>query len=271
MSLPSPSPDATVLITGASAGIGTELARQLAARGHNLTLVARRKDRLDSLGKELEGLHGVTVDTRKCDLSVQAQRTRLINSLKDADKHVAVLCNNAGFGTFGRFAEIDGERESEMVRLNVQALVDLTAAFLPDMVSRGSGAVLNVASLAAFQPMPGNATYSATKAFVQSWSESISAELKGTGVSMTSLCPGPVETEFGEVAGVGDLESGMPDFIASTPAEVAKAGIAAMVRGRRSAYPGIPHRVVAQLGRFTPRSALLPLMARIGDRVLADR
>lgn len=259
------------MITGASAGIGTELARQLAARGHNLTLVARRKERLDSLAKELETLHGVTVDTRKCDLSVQSQRTRLINALKDGDKRVAVLCNNAGIGLFGKFHENDPEREAEMVRLNIQALVELTSAFLPDMVDRGEGAVLNVSSLAAFQPMPGNSTYSATKAFVQAWSEGISAELKGTGVSLTSLCPGPVETEFGEVAGVGDLESSLPGFVSSTAADVAKAGVTAMARGRRSAYPGVPHRIVAQLGRFTPRSALLPAMAKLGDRVLSDR
>jgi short-subunit dehydrogenase len=268
MSLPAPSKDTTVLVTGASAGIGTELARQLAARGHNLTLVARRKDRLDSLARELRDLNGVEIDTRKCDLANQAARTRLINSLKDADKRVAILCNNAGIGLFGKFHENDPEAESSMVRLNVQAPVDLALAFLPGMVERGEGAVLNVSSLAAFQPMPGNATYAATKAFIQAWSEGVSAELKGTGVSLTSLCPGPVETEFGEVAGVGDLESSLPGFVSSTPAETARAAIEAMARGRRSAYPGVPHRIVAQLGRFTPRSALLPAMRKIGDRVL---
>ena len=266
MSLPSPNPQATILVTGASAGIGTELARQLAERGHNVTLVARRKERLTEIAEEIRLAHGVTADVRKCDLANQGQRTRLINELKEGDKAVVGVCNNAGFGSFGRFADLDLDSEMEMVRLNVLALHELTGAFLPAMISRRSGAILNVASVAAFQPFPTNATYSATKAFVHSFSEAVAAELSGTGVSVTSLCPGPVSTEFGEAAGVGEAESQLPGAVTQGPEEVARAGIEGMIKGKRTVFPGIVPRVMAQAGRFTPRTLLLPVANKLGGR-----
>jgi uncharacterized protein len=268
MSLPDPKPDDTVAITGASAGIGTELARQLAARGHNVTLVARRRERLAELAEQLRLSHGVAAEVHACDLADDAARAELVSQLRGGERHVAALCNNAGYGSFGAFHELDLEGETRMVRLNVLALHELTGAFLPDMVARGGGAVLNVASVASFQPIPYNATYAATKAFVHSFSEAVSAELHGTGVSVTSLCPGPVATEFGEVAGVRDLESQMPGFMAQSAQDVARAGIEAMVRGKRSVFPGMGPRAAAFGGRFVPRSALLPLAARITERAL---
>lgn len=271
MSLPSPNPNATAVITGASAGIGTELARQLAARGHNVTLVARRTERLESLAEELRLANGITAEFEACDLADDAARSRLIATLRAGERRVDVLCNNAGYGSFGKFHELDLQREVGQVRLNVLALHELTGTFLPGMVERRCGAILNVASVAAFQPIPLNATYAATKAFVHSFSEAVSAELAGTGVSCTSLCPGPVTTEFGDVAGVGDLESQMPSFMAQSAEEVARAAIEAMIRGRRSVFPGMGPRAVAFGGRFVPRSAFLPVVARVAGRAFRDR
>ena len=191
MSLPSPKPEDTILITGASAGIGTELARQLAERGHGVTFVARRQERLDELAEELRQAHGTDVDVHACDLADDGARAALVDSLLNGPKRVAAVCNNAGYGSFGRFWELPRESEANMVRLNCLALVDLTHAFLTPMVDRGEGAILEVGSMAAFQPTPWNSTYSATKAFVLSFSEGVSAELAGTGVSLTVLCPGP--------------------------------------------------------------------------------
>src|SRR5215207_5816542 len=230
MSLPDPRPSDTVVITGASAGIGTELARQLAARGHGVTLVARRQERLDELAEEVRTAHHVDVEFHAYDLADDAARSELIDTLQQGPKDVVGLCNNAGYGSFGRFWELPRDREADMVRLNCLALVELTHAFLPAMVERGAGAVLEVSSLAAYQPLPQNATYSATKAFVQSFSEAVFAELAGTGVSLTALCPGPVATEFGEVAGVGEHENSLPDFLSQGPEGVARAGVDGMVK-----------------------------------------
>ena len=268
MSLPDPRPDQTVVVTGASAGIGTELARLLAQRGHGLTLVARRRERLEELGGELRDAHGVEVDVYDGDLGDAAAREAFVGTVRASGKHVAALCNNAGSGSFGRFWELPREREAEMVQLNCVALVDLTGAFLPAMVERGQGAVLQVGSMAGYQPTPWNATYSATKAFVQSFTESVAGELQGTGVSMTVLCPGPVSTEFGTEAGVEDLEAGLPGFLKQEPREVAEAGVDGMASGKRVVFPGVPHRMLAQAGRVTPRTALLPIVNRIGKRTI---
>ena len=245
MSLPSPRSEDTILVTGASAGIGTELARQLAQRGHGLTLVARRRERLDELAEELRQAHGVDVEVHPCDLADDAARAALIETLLQGDKHVVGVCNNAGYGSFGRFWELPRESETNMVRLNCVALVELTHAFLPAMVERGEGSILEVASMASFQPTPWNSTYSATKAFVLSFSEGVSAELAGTGVSLTVLCPGPVNTEFSDVAGVAEVHSSLPDLFTQNAEEVAHAGIDGMIRGKRTVFhgaPASPHR-----------------------------
>ena len=271
MSLPSPRSEDTILVTGASAGIGTELARQLAQRGHGLILVARRRERLDELADELRQAHGADVEVHPCDLADDAARAALIETLLQGDKHVVGVCNNAGYGSFGRFWELPREGETNMVRLNCVALVELTHAFLPAMVERGEGSILEVASMASFQPTPWNSTYAATKAFVLSFSEGVSAELAGTGVSLTVLCPGPVNTEFSDVAGVAELHSALPDLFTQNAEEVAHAGIDGMIRGKRTVFTGLPHRLIAQAGRLTPRSALLPVMNLIGSRTLERR
>ena len=262
MSLPEPAPGAVVMITGASSGIGAELARQLAALGHDLVLVARRADRLEALAGELRTSHGVDALAVPTDLADPAQRRRLIEAVRASEKFVAGLCNNAGFGSSGRVVELDPAHEAAMVAVNVAAVHDLTLAFVGPMVARRAGAILNVASLAAFQPVPGMATYAATKAFVQSFSEALHAELAGSGVSCTVLSPGPVPTEFGEVAGTEGADSLVGGFVAEDAEEVAAAAVRGMLRGRRSVVPGTATKALATGGRYAPRSLLLPAARR---------
>ena len=177
MALPAPSYGSTILITGASSGIGADLARQLAERGYNVTLVARRRERLEELAGELREAHDVHVDVETCDLGSPAARGRLTKKLQEGEREVVGVCNNAGFGNLGNFLDNDLEQETDVVRVNVEAVHELTGAFLPRMVEQGAGAVLNVASTAAFQPLPGFATYAASKAFVHSFSEAVHSEL----------------------------------------------------------------------------------------------
>jgi uncharacterized protein len=263
MALPPPDPHSTCLVTGASSGIGADVARSLARRGHGLTLVARREDRLEELAAEVRDENGVRVDTIDCDLADEADRERMLGRLADLAVNVEVLVNNAGFGTGGRFVALDAAREREMVRVNVEAPVDLCARFVPDMVRRRRGAILNVASTAAFQPLPRQATYAATKAFVLSFTDSLHAELAGAGVTATALCPGPVRTEFVEVAGIGDEASGLPELFWADSAAVAEQGVRGLEQGKRVVVPGLLNRGGAIAGQHTPRSVLLRVVERV--------
>jgi short-subunit dehydrogenase len=261
MSLPKPTNQAPVVITGASSGIGTELARGLARRGYPLLLVARRKERMDELADDLRTQFTVGVEVEPLDLSDATSRGRLAERLRA--EPIAGLCNSAGFGTSGVFHRLQVERESEQVTLNALALMELTHAALPGMVERGGGAVLNIASIAGFQPMPYMAVYSATKAFVQTFSEAVHEELSGTGVSVTVLCPGPVPTEWGEIANAERFSIPMAQV---SPHDVAEAAIAGMVDGKRSVVPGIVPKAVSIGGRYLPRTLLLPGL-RLGNRL----
>lgn len=263
MALPKPQADAQVVITGASSGIGTELARGLAKRGHNVALVARRRDRLDTLADELRATHGVAVAVHENDLGDGAQRKELVAELLAGPAGVSGVCNSAGFGTAGTFAGLPVERELAEIELNCAAVLELTRAFLPAMITAGAGAVLNVASIAAFQPIPGMATYSASKAFVQTFSESVHEELRGTGVSCTVLCPGPVRTEWADIAGAQAVMAG-PAIVSAQ--DVAAAAIGGMVNGRRSVVPGVVPKAMSLGGRYTPRSFLLPAL-NLGRRI----
>jgi uncharacterized protein len=260
MSLPKPNNQATVVVTGASSGIGTELSRGLARRGYPLVLVARRRERLDELAGELGNQYSVAIEVTPLDLGDSEGRTKLVDRLRN--EPIAGLCNSAGFGTSGVFHTLPPERESEQVTLNALALMELTHAALPGMVERGAGAVLNIASIAGFQPMPYMAVYSATKAFVQTFSEAVHEELHGTGVSVTVLCPGPVPTEWAEIA---NAERFSVPLAQVSPHDVAEAAIGGMLAGKRSVVPGIVPKVVSTGGRFAPRSLLLPGI-RIGNR-----
>ncbi|HYZ27477.1 MAG TPA: SDR family oxidoreductase [Thermoleophilaceae bacterium] len=257
MTLPPPSPAATCVVTGASSGIGAELARELTRRGHRVTLVARREERLRELAAEL----GDGAEVHVADVSDPAARQGLAEALAARGAEVAVLVNNAGFGTSGRFVKADRGRELEMVRTNVEAVVDLCALFVPAMAQRGSGAVLNVASTAAFQPIPMQSAYAATKAFVLSFTESLHAELAGTRVAVTALCPGPVKTEFADVAEIPGHDA-LPGVFWAGAEEVARAGIKGLERGKRVVIPGALNRAGAVGGQHVPRNLFLRLTAR---------
>ena len=263
MALPPPSLGSTVLVTGASSGIGAELARQLAQRGYNVTLSARRKERLDELADELRTAHDVRVDVEPCDLGDRTARGALIDRLRAGEREVVGVCNNAGLGFLGPFHELPLEREAGVVAVNVEAVHELTGAFLPRMVEQGKGAVLNVASTAAFQPLPGFATYAASKAFIVSFSEAVHSELSGTGVSVTALCPGFTRTEFAAASNAPETEDKLPDFTLMDADDVARHGIDAMVAGRRSSVPGLLNKITSTSGRHVPRTLLLPIVKRV--------
>jgi short-subunit dehydrogenase len=263
MALPPPDLDTTVVVTGASAGIGSELAHELARRGYNLVLIARRADRLSELAEELRLSFSVHADVEACDLTDAVARRELVARLAAGEREVVGVCNNAGFGTVTTLLKSDLEREQQVVRLNVEAVQHLTGAFLAQMVEQGAGAILNVASTAAFQPLPGFASYAASKAFVQSFSEAVHAELGGTGVSVTCLCPGFTHTDFPGNAEATDAGAKIPDFLWMDAGDVARVGVDAMVAGRRTAIPGLRNRASMLGGRFAPRSLLLPLVRQV--------
>jgi short-subunit dehydrogenase len=235
------------LITGASAGLGVDFARQLSAQGKQLVLVARRRDRLDALAAELGNARAVEMD-----LSEAGATGRLMADLTAHGEQADLLVNNAGFGLTGRFAELDGPRQRQMIDLNCGALIELAHAVLPAMIERKSGAILNVASTAAFQPGPGMAVYFATKALVLSFSEALHEEVKRHGVTVSALCPGPTATEFGEVAGFGP--SNLLDKVAADSASVVRAGLAGLDKGKAVIIPGLMNKSTAQAHRFFPRS-----------------
>jgi uncharacterized protein len=262
MALPPPSESSTAVVTGASSGIGTEIARELAHRGLNLTLVARREDRLRALAEELGRAHGVRAEIVAADIASEDGRKSMFEEIASRGRDVDVLVNNAGFGSAGRFQSLDGEKETLMVRTNCEAVVALCARFVPPMVDRGRGALLNVASIAAYQPLPFQATYSATKAFVLSFTEALNADLHGTGVTATALCPGPVPTEFEENAGIEMEWEGIPKFVLTTPEHNAAAGVSAMEKGKRVVVPGPINMASAAAGHYTPRSVLLGVVRR---------
>src|SRR5579859_1156923 len=267
MGLPKPSSSTAALVTGASAGIGSETARELARRGHNIILVARRKQRLDELAEELVSTHGVRAETIPCDLGKPTTRGRLPGQITELGLEVDVLVNNAGFATGGAFADSDPQRELEQVRVLVEAVVALTSAFLPAMVERRRGAVLNVASTAAMQPLPYAAGYSAAKAYVLTFSEAIHQEVTGSGVTVTALCPGPVETEFWDaagwqVAGGRSFEKAFPKPALVSPRGVAKAGVDGLASGRRVVVPGLPMWAAMLASRYIPHAVKLPVIER---------
>jgi short-subunit dehydrogenase len=236
------------LVTGASAGLGVEFARQLSKRGHRLVLAARRKERLEELAAELGNARALAID-----LSRPEAVTELIADIEGAGEDVDLLINNAGFGLIGRFAELDAKREREMIDLNVGALTDLCRAVAPRMIARKSGGILNVASTAAFQPGPKMAVYFATKAFVLSLSEALHEELKPHGIKVSCLCPGPTRTEFGEVAGFGG--NSLFDRVAMRVDDVVRQGLNGLDRNRAVVVTGWLNKLGAASTRFAPRPA----------------
>ena len=244
------------LVTGASAGLGEEFARQLAARGHRVVLVARRGDRREALAAELGNARAVAAD-----LARPGAAAALIADIGKAGETVDLLINNAGFGLHGRVAELDAARQREMVDLNCGALLELARGVLPAMIERGSGAILNVASTAAFQPGPGMAVYFATKAFVLSLSEALHEEVKRHGIRVTALCPGPTRTEFGEVAGFG--ANAAVDRLSMESPEVVRAGLRGLERNKALVIPGGVNKASAVSTRFVPRALVRKIAGAI--------
>ncbi|MEA2272360.1 MAG: uncharacterized protein QOI98_1068 [Solirubrobacteraceae bacterium] len=263
MPLPQPAPSSTALVTGASAGIGEQFARQLAARGHGVTLTARRADRLEALADELRRTHGVRAEAIAADLAMPEERDRLAQEIASRGLTVEVLINNAGFGIYVPFADSDRERELQQVRLLVEAVVDFDARYLPGMVERGRGAIINMSSTAGLQPLPGNGTYSAAKAFVLYHSEALHEELRDSGVTVTAVCPGPVRTEFQEVSNPA-FDERLPGFTFVSAERVAQDALRAAEKGKRSVIPGGP-AVKAFFGsnRIAPPSLTLPISRRL--------
>jgi short-subunit dehydrogenase len=244
------------LVTGASAGLGVEFARQLAKRGQRLVLVARRQDRLDALAAELGNARAVAID-----LSATGSAAKLLSEIHAAGERVELLINNAGFGLKGSFAALDPARLRQMIDLNVGSLTDLCRAIAPGMIERRSGAILNVASTAAFQPGPNMAVYFATKAYVLSFTEALHEELKPHGIRVTALCPGPTKTEFGAVAGFA--EKGAFDRFAADSASVVCAGLEGLDKNRAVVIPGLLNKVGANSTRFVPRSLIRKIAGAI--------
>jgi short-subunit dehydrogenase len=270
MALPPPTAGSTCLVTGASSGIGAEFARQLGARGHNLLLVARREERLRELAAEIERDSRVRVDVAQADLADPQARGRLLEHVAAGGASVEILVNNAGFARVGDVHE-HPEDQIGMIRLDVEALVALSSAFVPPMVERGRGAIINVASIAAFQPIPSQATYAAAKAFVLSFSEALAAEVRRSGVTVTALCPGPVATEFVEVGQFKRTMDQMgPSFIWAAPSDVAGAALEGADRGARVVVPGAPLRAIAFASRHSPRGLLLGPIASAYRRAIGE-
>jgi short-subunit dehydrogenase len=255
MSLPAPARGSACLVTGASSGFGVEFARKLAARGHDLVLVARREERLRSLSEELERTHGISARVAVCDLAAQEERARLLELVAASGLQIEVLVNNAGFSRAGDLHEHAPE-QLEMVEVDVLALVELTTAYLPAMVERGRGAVINVASIAGLLPLPTQATYGAAKAFVASFGEALAVEVRRFGVTVTTVAPGPARTEFFEVAGFKRTLIG-PSLFWVSAEQVAQAAITGAERGQRLVVPGLIPRAAALIARYTPRPLLL--------------
>jgi uncharacterized protein len=253
------------LITGASSGIGECLARQLAARGAHLVLVARSEDRLSVLAAELRDAHGVEVEVLTADLTVPEELGAVEERLRRVDAPVDLLVNNAGFGTFGRFQSLAPEGEEGQIRLNALAPVRLTHALLPGLRARGGGGVLNVASLAAFQPVPRMATYGATKAFLTSFSEALHEELRDEDIHVTVLCPGFTRTDFQQAAGVQNASQAIPDVLWAEADDVARSGIEAVAAGRAVVVPGGANKVGATISALSP-SAITRRLVHVGMR-----
>ena len=263
MALPTPKENTTAVVTGASSGIGTALAEELASRGYSLILVARREDRLKTLADELVVTHKVRAEVIAADLTDADSRGELPDQIEARGLTVDILVNNAGFTTMGPVQRTDRAAELAMVRTDVEAVVDLCTLFVPGMVTRQRGAILNTASTAAFQPLPGQAGYGASKAFVLSYGRALGAELRGTGVTVNTLCPGPVETGFAESAGMTDAEASesLPKFMWVPATEVAKAAVDGMSTGRPVVIPGAANRAAAMFAHLVPKALLLPLLA----------
>ncbi len=258
MPVPAPSQDARAVVTGASQNIGEALATELAARGHHLILTARREDVLNVLAKRLTERYGVTVEVRPVDLADPGARATLCAEL--ADRNISILCANAGTATFGPVAGLDPAGEQDQVQLNVLGVHDLTLAVLPGMVGRRAGGILISGSAAGNSPIPNNATYAATKAFANTFSESLRGELKNVGVHVTLLAPGPVRADLPEEAEASLVDRLVPEFLWISTEHTAKLSLDALERNKMRVVPGVTSKAMSVASGYAPRAIVAPIV-----------
>lgn len=252
----------TALITGASSGIGAVFAQALAKRQTNLVLVARSQDKLNQLAQQLQEQYPIQVEVLVQDLTAPGAVKSVFEAVTQKNITIDLLINNAGFGTYGSFSESSLPKQLEMIQLNIMALVDLTYQFLPQMQQRGSGAIINLSSIAGFQPLPYMSVYAATKAFVLSFSEALWAENQEKGVQVIAVCPGPTKTNFFDIAGFEELATGSRENQRSaTPESVVRDALKAL-EGQSSTVVtgGLPNQIIVNLPRFLPRDTLIKLV-----------
>ncbi|MDT5093764.1 MAG: uncharacterized protein QOH60_3127, partial [Mycobacterium sp.] len=259
--VPAPSPDARAVVTGASQNIGEALATELAARGHHLIITARRDDVLNALATRLTDRYGVTVEVRPVDLADAAEREKLCDEL--ASRNISILCANAGTATFGPVARLDPAEEKAQVALNVLGVHDLTLAVLPGMVERGAGGILISGSAAGNSPIPNNATYAATKAFVNTFSESLRGELKKAGVHVTLLAPGPVRESLPEQSEQSLVEKLIPDFLWISTEYTAKLSLDGLEHNKMRVVPGVTSKAMSVATGYAPRSIVAPIVGAV--------
>jgi len=258
MPVPAPSPDARAVVTGASQNIGEALATELAARGHSLIITARREDLLNTVAGKLTEKYGVTVEVRPADLADTAERTKLVDEL--ATRNISILCANAGTANFGPLSALDPASERAQVQLNAVAVHDLVLAVLPGMIERRAGGILISGSAAGNSPIPYNATYAATKAFVNTFSESLRGELRGSGVHVTLLAPGPVRTDLPDDAQATLVERLVPDFLWISTEHTAQLSLDALSRNKMRVVPGLTSKAMSVASGYAPRAIVAPIV-----------
>ena len=268
MPVPAPAPDSRAVVTGASQGIGEALATELAARGHHLIITARRADVLHALAARLTERYGVIVEVRPVDLADPAARTALADEL--ADREISILCANAGTATFGPVAKLDPAAEQAQVQLNVLGVHDLVLAVLPGMLARKAGGILISGSAAGNSPIPNNATYAASKAFANTFSESLRGELKGSGVHVTVLAPGPVRTELPDPGEQSLVERLIPDFLWINTEYTARISLDGLAHNKMRIVPGLTSKAMSVASGYAPRSIVTPIVGAVYKKLGGD-
>jgi short-subunit dehydrogenase len=268
MPVPAPSLDARAVVTGASQNIGEALATELAARGHHLILTARREEVLTALAVKLTERHGVTVEVRAADLADPDDRAKLCDEL--AARNVSILCANAGTATFGPMASLDPADEKAQVQLNVLGVHDLVLAVLPGMVARRAGGILISGSAAGNSPIPNNATYAASKAFVNTFSESLRGEVKSQGIHVTVLAPGPVRTDLPDPSEQSLVERLIPDFLWISTEHTAKISLDGLDRNKMRVVPGVTSKAMSIATGYAPRAIVSPIVGAVYKKLGGD-
>ena len=268
MPLPLPSPDSRAVVTGASQGIGEALATELAARGHHLIVTARRREVLDDLADRLTRRYGVTVEVRAVDLADPGQRSELADEL--AGRDISILCANAGTATFGPVAKLDPAAEKAEVQLNVLGVHDLVLAVLPGMLAKRAGGILMSGSAAGNSPIPNNATYAATKAFVNTFSESLRGELLHSGVHVTLLAPGPVRAEMPDPEAASLVDRLIPDFLWISVEHTAQLSLDSLERNKMRVVPGVTSKAMSVASGYVPRAIVTPIVGAVYKKLGGD-